>query len=379
MFPLVALLSLWFRTDTFNLGHQYAVLFPVGGLLFYEASLVLATGSGLIPILLMAAGIPVAVCLCILCGVVGNHRIAVVLSVVSAWAIFQLISVMGRDAGNLDHDVQRKYRMLPLLFVALFLAVSFYVEEVHVEILTTASIGQAVVDAVLMLPFLGFTIAGAVTMMIATIVELMGGKEEGRLPTEKATFVFAFSTGLSFAITLLAMFIGHRFQSQALLPQTQRMLWSNALFDGATVATSFYILERAIPPRKAFTIPTAIGLSFLVGLVSACGSLWSGVTNLTLIQVFRVLTAHSVDGRRWELGPYFWTMHTTFLPLLFYLFFVLLCWTGKTFLAFRVWFYRMAKEFDGHELTVSFLRCTGGLLGLPWILWQLAIHFGVLH
>jgi len=39
--------------------------------------------------------------------------------------------------------------------------------------------------------------------------------------------------------------------------------------------------------------------------------------------------ALSPDGGHFEIGPYFWAMHTTFIPTLLYLILITLCWVGK--------------------------------------------------
>jgi len=114
-----------------------------------------------------------------------------------------------------------------------------------------------------------------------------------------------------------------------------------------------------------FSVPTAVMLDLLLGLVFACASLWMGVKHLTLNQVVWVLVGHSVDGRIWELGPYFWAMHTVFLPLLFYLAVVFLCWLGKAAVAYRGKFYGRAAQpgINGLNMTAGFLTFIATILG----------------
>lgn len=65
----------------------------------------------------------------------------------------------------------------------------------------------------------------------------------------------------------------------------------------------------------------------------ACGSVYFGVigtaNSLSVRQTLNVLVGLSAGGTGWEIGPYFWAMHTTFIPTLFYLSVILLCWIGK--------------------------------------------------
>jgi hypothetical protein len=54
--------------------------------------------------------------------------------------------------------------------------------------------------------------------------------------------------------------------------------------------------------------------------------------------------ARSPDGTITDLGPYFWTMHTTFLPTLVYLSIILLGWLGKVLLTPIKWFFGLGQE-----------------------------------
>src|SRR5262249_12125301 len=109
---------------------------------------------------------------------------------------------------------------------------------------------------------------------------------------------------------------------------------------------------------------TAVTLNLMLGLLLACASLYFGIKQLTMTGVGRVLVAHSIDGQRWEIGPYFWTMHTVFLPLLFYLSIVMLCWVGKGVVLYREWFYGTAKEVNGLNMTSRFLSLIALIVGL---------------
>ena len=101
----------------------------------------------------------------------------------------------------------------------------------------------------------------------------------------------------------------------------------------------------------------------LLGIVLALASLWLGVGQLSILQVGRVLIGHSTDGSRWECGPLFWAMHTVFLPLLFYLSLVLLCYLAKIFIVRRVRFYKRAR-LNGLNMTARFLAYVAVALGL---------------
>ena len=64
---------------------------------------------------------------------------------------------------------------------------------------------------------------------------------------------------------------------------------------------------------------------------------------LTVTAVLNILTGKAAGGDHYELGPYFWAMHTKFLPTLAYLSFILVAWLGKTILIPFAWFLGKGK------------------------------------
>jgi hypothetical protein len=80
----------------------------------------------------------------------------------------------------------------------------------------------------------------------------------------------------------------------------------------------------------------------------ACGSLYFGLVitdkALNLSQILHILIGRSIDNTHYELSPYFWTMHTTFIPTLLYLSLILFCWIGKAMLIPVRWFFGKGQE-----------------------------------
>jgi hypothetical protein len=92
----------------------------------------------------------------------------------------------------------------------------------------------------------------------------------------------------------------------------------------------------------------------------AFSTLWFGLLGSTqqldATQVSHVLIGWSVDGTRWELGPFFFVMHSTFLPTLGYLSIVAACWAAKVFLIPVHWFLGKGMQDSAPlELTAAFL------------------------
>jgi len=100
---------------------------------------------------------------------------------------------------------------------------------------------------------------------------------------------------------------------------------------------TFAILSWAMKRAGVLRIPVAIFLDLLAAAVLACASLYFGLVHtehaLSFKALLHILVARSLDGSRFELSPYFWAMHTTFLPTFFYLGLVLLCWLAKLMLS----------------------------------------------
>ena len=150
---------------------------------------------------------------------------------------------------------------------------------------------------------------------------------------EETLILVAMGVGVSYAVTLGALFIGILAVTDAPLPQTAQMLLNNALCDGLTLVATFSILGAALGDHPKYSIPVAVVLDLIVAGALAWASLYLGVLGtelaLTTPEVLWVLVGRAPSGTHIELGPYFWAMHTTFLPTLFYLSVIVLCYVGK--------------------------------------------------
>jgi hypothetical protein len=186
---------------------------------------------------------------------------------------------------------------------------------------------------------------------------------------KRRLMLFSFGVAAGFTITFTAMLVGHVADPAAPIPQTLQMLLSNVVFDGLTMVVTFAILSWAVERGWLFSIPLAVFLDLVAAAVLACCSLYFALVNtehaLSVREVLNVLVAHSPDGSRVELSPYFWTMHTTFLPTLAYLALILVTWFAKLILTPVKWFFG-----KGHEHK-SPLKLTAALCGM------IAVIFGL--
>lgn len=173
---------------------------------------------------------------------------------------------------------------------------------------------------------------------------------------------FAIGVSGSFAVTLGSLGVGHMMSPMAWVPQTVQMLFSNVLCDGLTLVVTFWLLRWAVAKKAMFRIPTAIVVDVVIAGVLAGLSLFCGLTYtehyLSIGEVGNILVGRAAEGGRFEFGPYFWVMHTTFIPTIMYLGLILVCWLGKAMLT-------VAEKFTGRALEHEKpLALTAALFGI---------------
>lgn len=176
------------------------------------------------------------------------------------------------------------------------------------------------------LPFIGVFTA----MWVTTGINVHA---EGMAPTSSVAFIVITS---SVAISLLAMDIGYALYPNMWIPQTFQMLAANAACDALTVFFVFIALAWAVSRPGIFRIPFAVLLATLLAAALSFCSVFFGLCHtdrhLEAFAIFRLFVGRSLDGTKWEFGPIFWTMHTTFLPVLIYMRLVVSCWEVKVLL-----------------------------------------------
>ena len=170
------------------------------------------------------------------------------------------------------------------------------------------------------------------------------------------------SVSISFSITFLALLIGSIADPDAPVPQTVWMLTTNVLFDGLTMMATYAILSRAIARPGLFRIPLAVIIDGVAAALFACASLYIAMIftakQLSITEVINALIARSHDGNKVHLGPYFWVMHTTFIPTVLYLGLILVTWIGKVILIPAEWFFGKGQAHSNP------LKLTTGLCGI---------------
>lgn len=148
--------------------------------------------------------------------------------------------------------------------------------------------------------------------------------------------LFAIAMAISSAVTLVCLVLGRICDINAWVPQTPQMLLSNVICDGLTVMATIYVLTIALRGNILVRVPIAIMLDIMIGGFLACASLYFGVVgtqhDVHVDEVLNILLGRSIDGSVWNLGPYFWAMHTVFLPTICFLSFIMVTWAAKCLL-----------------------------------------------
>jgi hypothetical protein len=135
---------------------------------------------------------------------------------------------------------------------------------------------------------------------------------------------------------------------------------SNILFDTLSIIATFTSLSWARNGKVLKKVPLVIILNTALGILFAGFSLYFGLIrtrdSLPLSMIGQVLVGRSPDGFAWEFGPYFWLMHSTFLPTLLFLCLVLVCWAGKAMLVPALFFFGKARTHNNPlKLTAAVL------------------------
>jgi len=185
----------------------------------------------------------------------------------------------------------------------------------------------------------------------------------------RALAALALGASVGFPITLAAMFIGHVAEPRAWVPQTLQMLLCNVACDGLTLVVTFRLLEWVMPRSGWWRIPFVVMVDALASAGLACLSLLLGLAftpnAVAPAHVLRILLGRAADGSSWELGPFFWTMHTTFIPTGVYLAAVALAWLGKTILEIAKHYLRLSSAHPNPvKLTYTLSASTAAVLAI---------------
>ena len=200
--------------------------------------------------------------------------------------------------------------------------------------------GTSILWLILLLQINIYAALFATILLVPIFTWTFTGVAESLFPENAQNYaaLFGLSISISLFTTFLAFVIGHSATPELWIPRTPKMIIVNALFDGFTVQTT-YILLRWLTrrsKRNIFIIPIVVTADFLIAAVFASSSLYLGLpldgSQLTIEETINILIAHNPNGAHWEIGPYFWVMHTTFIPTALYLLMIAITWMARLLL-----------------------------------------------
>jgi len=250
-----------------------------------------------------------------------------------------------------------------------FVYISFWLPTglAFLKIILDLNIFLAALVMLVSLPFYGYFVVG---MPLSLFADTLKKRLKVRAFKNPDIWIFiGLTIVISFFLTLMALLIGYIAAPHCWIPKTMQMLGSNVIFDGLTMLITIVILSQAVLPRRRFPIPFAVFLDVVVAAVLACASLYCGVAfterHISVIATAQVLIGLSPDTGTFELGPYFWAMHTTFIPTLIYLLLILFCWTGKLLiLPIASFFSRSVTVEKPHHLTAGMFLFIAAVFGV---------------
>jgi hypothetical protein len=182
---------------------------------------------------------------------------------------------------------------------------------------------------------------------------------------ERFEYCVLFVLGISVTMTLtfVALALGHALHPELVAPQTWQLFAANALGGGLILSSTFLVVRWAVARRKLVgRIPLAILLDLGIAATLSCLALYVGLWGtpqaLPPRAIFHVLLGYAPDGHAHEFGPYFWMMHTTFLPIVLYLLVLLVAWLIKVALDPAAWLVRHAAM---RETPLKYLAAAAGI------------------
>lgn len=186
------------------------------------------------------------------------------------------------------------------------------------------------------LPFVLFVI-GLIAQATAGVT---GGLSLANVRTTFALFMrwagsFIAGATVSFLVTILILMVSEPATREALFPTPQLLFW-NAICDGLTLAVTMAALtliyiQPSLIARLAIAIPV-IAADLIAAAALACGALYLGLQGtanaVTLNETLYILAGLDKTGEHITLDAYFFVMHTTFIPTLLYIGFIVLAFVA---------------------------------------------------
>jgi hypothetical protein len=202
----------------------------------------------------------------------------------------------------------------------------------------TGSVGQILVLQLLMfpitisvvsLPLMFFAVLGIplLSWIGRRTFHLPEKETDGTVEPELTRILWAqsFTTGvsLSFILSAAAVLLGTLFLPQARPNLSPQLMLANALFDGLTLMVTMAIFRWVVRGPKwvmsklLIALPLDLAIACLFAVASLYVALLGTDAEVAPPALGYVLIGHDpMVPHHWQFGPYFWVMHSSFVPTL---------------------------------------------------------------
>lgn len=246
-------------------------------------------------------------------------------------------------------------RLVPIFLLFLACGAFIIIVLFYVQGLLNLPLDRAFIYLLLSLPFMSVSVGHAL-FLLGNTIKYSKAKRKGLhnyyVTLNNTGHLIGISISLSFFISLLALLVGKLQCPTCDIYVSLPVLISNTVFDSLTVLVTFTLLGRCIPFvtgmytwgytfTKPLWIPSVIILDIVIALIFACLSLYLGLvfTN-ERVSIWESITI--LLNFKEGYTPFFWLMHTSFIPTLFYLAFIFFAWFTKAGIYFLEFLFRKA-------------------------------------
>jgi hypothetical protein len=181
---------------------------------------------------------------------------------------------------------------------------------------------------------------------------------------EERWMLSGLSISLSLTLTAMSFVIGALFCDSCSVQVTTQLLVSNLIFDALTLFLTVYLLEKSVPLinrqgakwNLALVIMADLGGAALFAVLSIYLGVFNTPQQISLEGATRILFGlNPFNSLTYEFGPFFWAMHTTFIPTLIYLLIILNCVIGKLIIIpTNKLLFQGSKSEDPYHLSAGF-------------------------
>ena len=250
---------------------------------------------------------------------------------------------------------------------SVFLFVPAYVLRSFTDRVLNDAIGHAVLESIAVVP-LCYVVAYSTMLFYRGFLPV---------PARMAAAINGFLAALpvTFVLTFLALQAGAIAIEEVAPAKTWPLLIASMVFASAALPVTLAIMGAALATRCRGGLVAGIAASLAAAAVLSCAALalghFHGDESITAARALNGLFGLDAAGGRVFLGPDFWVMHLSFLPILALVGGVVTAWLAKTVVA-------VSRRFGGAGVETRHPLALSGFLCIVWagIMVALALSIG---